>query len=125
MREYGLDGVIIGRAAIGNPWFFRDVGRAMQGLAPAGCSAEEWLATLRRHMDDLVALRGLERRHRRPGHKTDEQAAVMAFRPHLIKYVQGLPGWHGVRRQLNDLTGVEAVLQAIAAAIELPERIVR
>ncbi len=123
LARWGLDGAIIGRAAVGNPWIFRDILRLERGEPAAGCSAAEWQAMWRRHLQELLALRVLERRRRRAARKTDEQAAVLAFRPHLYRYIRGLPGWNALRRELNTLDSIAAVEEAVERCVRPTDRL--
>jgi nifR3 family TIM-barrel protein len=116
-RTYGVDGVLIGRGAIGNPWIFRDARAAWEGREIVPRTLEELRATVEAHLRDLADLKALERKYRRAGALAAETAAVMVLRPHLLKYVAGLPGWRAVRRQLNDMRTVEEVLDAVDSVI--------
>ncbi len=86
----GADGLMIGRAAQGNPWIFREVDhflRTGELLAPA--DIEEVGATLREHLLALYEFYGLH-------------LGVRIARKHLSWYCKGRPGaaafWHGVNR---------------------------
>ncbi len=116
-RTYGVDGVLIGRGAIGNPWIFREARAAWEGREIAPRSLSELRETVETHLRDLTDLKSLERKYRRAGALAAETAAVMVLRPHLLKYVAGLPGWRQVRRQLNDMRTVDEVLAAVEAVI--------
>lgn len=112
-KQYGVDGILIGRGAIGNPWIFRDARAAWEGRDIAPRTLEELHRTVAAHLDDLVALKSLERKYRRAGALAAETAAVMVLRPHLLKYVAGLPGWRTVRRRLNDMRTSNDVMGAV------------
>ncbi len=116
-KTYGVDGVLIGRGAIGNPWIFREARAAWDGRAIAPRSLAELRDTVEAHLRDLAQLKSMERRYRRAGALAAETAAVMVLRPHLLKYVAGLPGWRAVRRQLNDMRTVDEVLDAVDSVI--------
>jgi nifR3 family TIM-barrel protein len=111
-RQTGVDGVMVGRAAIGNPWIFRQIDEALAGRPPSMPSPRERRAAIVEQLDRLVALKTLERRYRRRGSMDPDQAAALHFRGHLYKYLAGLPGWAAVRRRLNELASVRAVLEA-------------
>ncbi len=68
----GCDGVMIGRAAIGNPWIFSRRDRE-------DVTFEERLALLRRHLALNLDFYG-------------QRAGLLLFRKHAVKYIQGLPG---------------------------------
>ena len=76
--ETGCDGVMIGRAALGNPWLTRDIVIFLStGTVPAPPTYEERAALALRHLDMLIQLVG-------------EQAAVLKMRKHAAWYVRGL-----------------------------------
>jgi tRNA-dihydrouridine synthase B len=61
-QRYGVDGVMIGRAALGRPWLFRQIQAALRGEpVPADPSPEQECACLRRHYDLLVDRFGVEK----------------------------------------------------------------
>ncbi|HEY3267413.1 MAG TPA: tRNA dihydrouridine synthase DusB, partial [Armatimonadota bacterium] len=78
MEETGCDGVMIGRAAMGNPWFFSRAIRYLScGDAPPEPEAAERVAMIRRHLRMNVAQKG-------------ERIGVIAFRCQVASYCKGL-----------------------------------
>ncbi len=76
----GCDAVMIGRAAQGRPWLFREVAHFMatgEHLAPP--TPQEWLAWMTAHLHDHYDLYG-------------EYTGVRSARKHLGWYVRSLPG---------------------------------
>ncbi len=99
----GCDGVMIGRAAQGNPWIFREVAAALAGRPlPPPPAREERLAVVREHLAGLVALHG-------------EQRAVLLARKHVPWYARGLPGASAFRGAFQRLARLEDQLAAIEA----------
>lgn len=79
MHEAQCQGVMIGRAAEGNPWIFAQAAAVLAGEAPpAPPSFEERSAMMLRHLERLTALKG-------------ERAAVREMRHHAANYTKGLP----------------------------------
>ena len=77
-RKTGCDLVMIGRAALGNPWIFADVEAKMSGLpAPAAPTAEERLRTARAQIVLACERKG-------------EHIAVLEARKHLAWYLKGV-----------------------------------
>jgi tRNA-dihydrouridine synthase B len=113
LKRYGVDGVLIGRGAIGNPWIFREAQAAWEGREIVPRSLAELRDTVEAHLRDLVGLKSMERKYRHAGALAAETAAVMVIRPHLLKYVGGLPGWREVRRALNDMRTIDEVMAAV------------
>ena len=77
-RKTGCDLVMIGRAALGNPWIFAEVEAKMRGLpAPAAPTAEERLRTARAQIALACERKG-------------EHIAVLEARKHLAWYLKGV-----------------------------------
>lgn len=93
MHETGCDGVMVGRAAIGNPWIFREMHAAWsENPIPESPSVSERATVILEHFDALLA-----------HHGGNEGRSARLFRKHLARYVRGLPGALGVRRDLPTL----------------------
>lgn len=95
IERYGVDGVLIGRAAIGNPWIFGGFENP---------SVSEIIAVAREHLYSLREFY-LEpwREGNRPGGQMDrspENYALIIFRKHAAHYFSGFPGAVDVRRRL-------------------------
>jgi len=97
------DGIMIGRAAQGRPWIFREIEHyiACGKLLPAP-SALEIHQILRRHLAELYAFYG-------------EQTGVKIARKHISWYTKGLTGAAQFRHAMNQLDSVEAQLAAADA----------
>ncbi|PZE19237.1 tRNA dihydrouridine synthase DusB [Paenibacillus xerothermodurans] len=105
----GVDGVMIGRAALGNPWMlYRTIQYLDNGELPAEPTGQEKIRIALLHMDRLVALKG-------------ETVAVKEMRKHLAWYLKGLPGAARVKDQIMEQTKRDAmaqVLQDFVASME-------
>jgi len=105
LEETGCDAVMIGRAAMGNPWIFS---RASSVLAtrvePPPPAAEERLRTFLRHASELVDLRGEER-------------AVKQMRKQAAWYSKGLPGSSAFRRRVNECVTLACLREAVSEAL--------
>ena len=80
MRQTGCDGVMIGRAAMGNPWIFLET-------PPGVLQPDHVLSVIDEHLQRMVAGYGEER-------------GVVLFRKHLSRYLERLPYDETKRRQL-------------------------
>ncbi|MBN3491007.1 tRNA dihydrouridine synthase DusB [Acholeplasma equirhinis] len=88
MLEYtGCDAVMIGRAALGNPWVFREINAFLNGTEAPKRRYSEVKELMVRHFDDLARLRG-------------EHIACLEMRSHGPWYLKGLPGASEVRAKL-------------------------
>jgi len=97
----GADGVMIGRAAQGRPWLFREITHYLatgERLAPP--APREMGAVLVEHLDGLYDLYG------------DEQGTRVA-RKHIGWAVRELPGGDGLRAAVNGMTAAEAQRTAV------------
>ena len=79
------DAVMIGRAALGNPWIFREL-----ALGQASVSEEERLRLVLDHLADHINLNAQVREHE--GRAPCAVSAIKSFRNHLIWYSRGLAG---------------------------------
>jgi len=88
IRQTGADGLMIGRAAQGNPWIFREVRRFLEtGERCAPPSAEEVHEVMVRHLRQLHDAYG-------------EDTGVRVARKHIGWYLAGRPDAGDARRQL-------------------------
>jgi nifR3 family TIM-barrel protein len=101
LRETGCDGVMIGRAAIGNPWILRDVGHYLRtgDLLPSPTLPER-LETAMAHLTDLAVTLGEER-------------AVRHLRGQIPHYVKGCAGASKAREQIVRAVTIEEVRQIL------------
>lgn len=112
LRRYGVDGIMIGRAAMGNPWLFREIVAALRGAPCERPSLEERRSVMLEHIRRTVALSRLEGKVRRKRVDTDE-AGARYFRAHLIRYLAGLRGLTGLKRRMNDIHSTADVFSAM------------
>ncbi|PWJ39135.1 tRNA dihydrouridine synthase DusB [Sediminitomix flava] len=87
-EKYGVDGIMIGRAAIGYPWIFREIKhyRETGELLPPP-TLEERLATCRRHLDFSIEWKG-------------ERKGIFEMRRHYTAYFKGLNNFKPYRMRL-------------------------
>ena len=89
LQQTGCDGLLIGRAAQGRPWIFREIGHYLatgETLPPP--SLAEVRDILLGHLDHLHAFYG-------------EESGVRIARKHLGWYVKGLPNSADLRKKLH------------------------
>lgn len=87
------DAVMIGRAALGNPWIFRAL-----STTSAEVSEQERLDLVLEHLADHVALH--DEVFKLEGRKESVASAIRSFRSHLIWYSRGLSGGARFRQQV-------------------------
>jgi len=108
VREvYGIDGVMIGRAAIGYPWFFNKVKHYLKtGEHLPEPGIDDRIKTTRHHLHRSVEWKG-------------EKLGLLEMRRHYANYFRGLPSVKDFREKLvriETLPEIEAVLEEMRAA---------
>ncbi len=102
LRATGADALMIGRAAQGRPWIFREIAHYLatgEQLAPP--LVVEVRRLLLEHLEDHYALYG-------------EHTGVRSARKHIGWYVRALPGGEIFRARMNELDDAQAQLRAVA-----------
>ncbi|MCZ4317247.1 tRNA dihydrouridine synthase DusB [Comamonadaceae bacterium G21597-S1] len=103
LHATGADAVMIGRAAQGRPWIFREIAHFLEtGELLAPPLVAEVRRLLLEHLLDHYALYG-------------EHVGVLSARKHIGWYVRQLPGGEPFRDAMNRLTDTESQLAAVAA----------
>lgn len=86
--DYGLDGAMIGRASIGNPWFFKEVKHYFKtGKHTAPPTMEERVTAARRHLQMAIGWKG-------------EKLGVFETRRHYTNYFKGIPDFKPYRMKM-------------------------
>ncbi|MBU9722026.1 MULTISPECIES: tRNA dihydrouridine synthase DusB [Bacillaceae] len=102
----GVDGVMIGRAALGNPWMlYRTIRYLETGENIPEPSYKEKMEVCILHMDRLVALKG-------------ESVAIREMRKHAAWYIKGMQGAARVRDIINSTTTRDALAEALYSFAE-------
>jgi tRNA-dihydrouridine synthase B len=101
LEHTGADAVMIGRAAQGRPWLFREIEHYMKtGRHLAPPRAGEVKAILTAHLHDLYAFYG-------------EHTGLRVARKHISWYTKGLAGSAQFRHHMNTLESIGEQLQAV------------
>ncbi len=111
LRQTGADALMVGRAAQGRPWLFREINHFLATGShlppPATREVAQWLTE---HLQDHYALYG-------------EASGVRSARKHIGWAVRALPGGEAFRAVLNTLDSAAAQLAAVATFFDqLAER---
>ncbi|MGF7088394.1 nifR3 family TIM-barrel protein [Kroppenstedtia sanguinis] len=102
----GCDGVMIGRAALGNPWMlYRTIHYLSTGELLPEPTPQEKVEIALLHMDRLIALRG-------------EEVAVREMRKHASWYLRGMRGAARIKDQVNEQTTREGMAQVLTGFVE-------
>lgn len=114
MREQtGVDGVMIGRAAVGNPWIFEEIDALWNELPFTAPTIEQKRRVIEEHLYALIAHFDKKSASRRRKKYSSEQAAARHFRAHLLKYLRGHPGIREIMLRMEQIKDVRDVLSAI------------
>ena len=88
MFEYtGVDGIMIGRATLGNPWIFKSIIEGLENYIP---SNEERLNIILEHLELMIQEKG-------------EYIAIREMRKHISGYTKNLPNSSKFREEMNKI----------------------
>ena len=103
-NRYGVDGIMIGRAAIGYPWIFREIKHYMAtGEHHAPPTLAERLHACRKHLHGSVSWKG-------------QKLGILEMRRHYASYLKGLSHVKEYRNRLvttDNLAEIEGILQEV------------
>jgi nifR3 family TIM-barrel protein len=100
-ERYGVDGIMIGRAAIGYPWIFREIKHFVQtGEEMAGPTLEERIEVCKKHLIKSVEWKG-------------PKVGIFEMRRHYANYLRGLPNIKEFRGRLVTLMLQEEILSVL------------
>jgi tRNA-dihydrouridine synthase len=103
--EYEVDGIMIGRAAIGYPWIFREVKHFFKtGEFLPGPTIEERIVACRTHLEKSIEWKG-------------PKVGVFEMRRHYANYFKGLPDFKPYRMLLvkeENITILHQILDEVA-----------
>jgi len=105
-NRYGVDGVMIGRAAIGYPWIFNEIKhfvRTREHLPPP--DIHERVQVIRQHLHRSIEWKGLK-------------AGINEMRRHYTNYLRGLPNIKEFRLKLVTLFEVEEIDETLNSIIK-------
>ncbi len=96
-NRYGVDGIMIGRAAIGYPWIFDDIKYFLRtGTHQEKPSLDERVKVAKKHLHFSVDWKG-------------EKKGIFEMRRHYTNYFRGIPNFKPIRTQLVESTSLEEI----------------
>jgi nifR3 family TIM-barrel protein len=96
-NRYGVDGVMIGRAAIGYPWIFQEIKTYLKhGEQPLPPDMAERIRTVKKHLGFSVRWKG-------------GRLGIFEMRRHYAPYFRGMPDFKPFRTRLVEADSAEAV----------------
>lgn len=96
-----VDGVMVSRGALGNPWVFREI-----KTGNADVTLTEWLATVLAHLDAQALQYG------------EQGYGAVVMRKHLLWYLKGWPGARKMREKLSTTESLAAARVELLAYVE-------
>jgi len=95
LNETGVDGLMIGRAAQGRPWIFREISHYLATGEKLKPPTTDWIRELlKEHLENLYVFYG-------------EQRGVRVARKHIAWYSKTQPGSARFRKQINAAISAE------------------
>ena len=101
-NKYGVDGIMIGRAAIGNPWFFKEVKHFFstgEKLPPP--TLEERIEVILDHLRASIAWKG-------------PKLGILEMRRHYANYLKGIPNIKPIRNILVTANSIEEIEETLS-----------
>ena len=101
LDETGCDAVMIGRAALGNPWLIKDIVEYLEnGNECNAITKDEKIDMCIKHMNYLLEFK-------------PEKTAILEMRSHIAWYLKGLNGSNDVKREIFKSTTKKEVLEIL------------
>jgi nifR3 family TIM-barrel protein len=104
-NRFGVDGIMIGRAAIGYPWIFNEIKHFVQtGQHLPAPTIEDRVAVCKKHLHKSYEWKG-------------PKVGIFEMRRHYTNYLKGMPGIKDYRYKLvtlNTVEEIDAILDEIA-----------
>lgn len=105
LEETGCDGVMIGRAARGNPWIFRRILTFMEtGEDPGKPDRKQVTEMILRHAQMLLAYKG-------------EYTGMREMRKHIAWYTAGFPHSAKLRAKTNEISTMEELRELLTKVV--------
>lgn len=100
-NKFGVDGIMIGRAAIGYPWIFNEIKHYLQtGETLATPTIQQRIEVIKQHLYQSVQWKG-------------EVLGVLEMRPHYSNYLKGYPNIKEFRQKLVQLSALNQIIEVL------------
>ena len=105
-NRYGVDGVMIGRAAIGYPWIFNEIKQFIKtGTRVAPPDIAERVGATKKHLDFSIRWKG-------------DKLGIFEMRRHYANYFKGIPDFKPFRTRLVEVVTQAEVLSIMEEIVE-------
>ena len=106
-NKYGIDGIMIVRAAIGNPWIFNEIKHFLNtGTQLPGPTLDERVRVVKKHLNFSIEWKG-------------DRTGVFEMRRHYTNYFRGLHNFKPYRTRLVELEDHNAILALLDEIAEV------
>lgn len=110
-NRYGVDGIMIGRAAIGYPWIFNEIKHFFKtGQRLPLPTLANRVEVCKTHVQKSVEWKG-------------EKLGLLEMRNHYANYFKGIPNFKETRTKLVTLNKFEEILEVLDRVCDMPELI--
>ena len=100
-ERYGVDGVMIGRAAIGYPWIFNEIKHYLaHGIKPAPPEITERVRATKKHLEFSMKWKG-------------NRLGIFEMRKHYTNYFRGLPDFKQYRIRLVESDSFDEIMNVL------------
>ena len=100
-NKYNVDGIMIGRASIGNPWIFNEIKHYLEtGQKSAPPSLSEKINSVKKHVSFSVEWKG-------------DRKGIYEMRRHYTNYFRGIPNFKPYRNKLVQLESQEEIINLL------------
>lgn len=104
-KRYGVDGLMIGRAAIGYPWIFREIKHYIRtGELHPTPTIQERINVVKKHLLNSMKWKG-------------DKLGILEMRRHYANYLKGFPSVKEFRNQLVNLSTYEEIASVLDAMV--------
>ena len=104
-EETNADGIMVGRAAIGNPWIFEEIINYLEGKPQREVSNRERLEVIKEHIELEVKEKG-------------EDTGIKEMRKHLAYYVKNTKHASKIRDKINKIAKKEELIDCLSEYFE-------
>ncbi|MCI8362827.1 MAG: tRNA dihydrouridine synthase DusB [Clostridia bacterium] len=99
-EQTNVDGIMIGRAALGNPWIFREVISYLKGEKIKEVDLKERLDTMIKHIELEIEQKG-------------EVVGIKELRKHMCAYIKNLPNSASLRQRVNQIEKKDELISCL------------
>lgn len=99
-RKTNVDGIMIGRASLGNPWIFREIISYLKGEEVKEVTLNEKLDTMIKHIELEIEQKG-------------ESVGIKELRKHMCAYIKNLPNSASLRQKVNQIEKKDKLISCL------------